>query len=620
MNTTGENTSGRKWLFSVWAPEKQEMKLHIVHPFDREFSMKKDACGSFTFNAENTGHGTKYYYEPEGIFKDVPDPGSHFQPDGVHGPSEIVDHSVFDWSDRNWKGIDLKEAVIYEIHTGTFTPEGTFEAIIQRLDDIAASGINAIELMPVCQFAGERNWGYDGVFPYSVQNSYGGPEGLKKLVNACHIRNIAVFLDVVYNHLGPEGNYFGNYGPYFTKRYNIPWGDAINFDDAWSDGVREYFSDNPAHWFINYHIDGLRIDAIHEIYDSGAVHIWELTMNKVKKAELKSGRKFHMIAEADFNSPRVIRPPETGGYGFDAIWLDDFHHALYIFLHPGDKNRYEDFNSIEQLAKAFKEGFVHSGETVKFRNKKHGSSSAGIPGHKFIVFNQNHDQIGNRVEGERLSQLVSFEELKLAASAIILSPYIPLLFMGEEYGDDNPFFYFVSHSDKNLIKSVREGRKKEFEGYKWDKEPPDPQDPVTFNRSKIAWDGRFSGRKKILLEWHKELITLRKSRPALKNTSKDSIQVNVNEDCGLTIYRTDEEAQDHLVMFLNFSERALQFYIPKKAGRWIKLLDSKDAKWNEKMDGSTTHDPSPLLLTPGEYFTASGWSVSVYSGMQEVNN
>lgn len=620
MNRTGAIISGRKCLFSVWAPHREEMKLHIVHPFDREFSMKKDTGGWFTYLAEDAGDGTKYFYKPEGIFKDVPDPGSHYQPDGVHGASEVVDHDRFEWTDRNWRGIDLREAIFYELHTGTFTPEGTFEAIIPRLDEIAASGINAIELMPVCQFPGNRNWGYDGVFPYSVQNSYGGPNGLKMLVDACHNKNIAVFLDVVYNHLGPEGNYFGNYGPYFTKKYNIPWGDAINFDDAWSDGVREYFSCNPAHWLTNYHIDGLRIDAIHEIYDSGAIHIWELTMNNVRNAELKAGRKFHMIAEADFNSPRVIRQTEVGGYGFDALWLDDFHHASYILLHPEGKSRYEDFTSIEQLAKAFKDGFVHSGETVKFRRKKHGSSSAGIAGHKFIVFNQNHDQIGNRVEGERLSQLVDFEKLKLAAASVILSPYIPLFFMGEEYGEDNPFFYFVSHSEEKLITAVREGRKKEFEGYKWNKEPLDPQDPETFERSKINWDERFSGKKKLLLEWHKELIALRKSRHALKNTSKDSIIVNVNEDSGLTLIRTDEAEQDIILTFFNFSGRELKFYVPKKAQRWIKLLDSKEAKWNEKRDGSTPDDPSPVLLTPGEYFNAPGWSVSVYSGTPELKN
>src|SRR5690606_411563 len=301
----------------------------------------------------------------------------------------------------------------YELHVGTFTDEGTFDAIIPRLDDLLALGINALELMPVAQFPGERNWGYDGVFPYAVQNTYGGPDGLKRLVDACHAKGLAVFLDVVYNHVGPEGNFLSKYGPYFTNKYCTPWGDAINFDDAWCDGVREYFVNNALYWLEYFHIDGLRLDAVHMVFDNGAVHFWQYLADRVKQLQERLGRPLHLIAESDLNSPRVVNPPSVGGYGFTAQWLDDFHHALYVMLDRKGRERYADFGRLDQFAKALKEGFVHSGEFVKFRKRKHGASSAGIPGDRFVAFTQNHDQVGNRPLGERLSSLIDRERLKV---------------------------------------------------------------------------------------------------------------------------------------------------------------------------------------------------------------
>ncbi|HYH54971.1 MAG TPA: malto-oligosyltrehalose trehalohydrolase, partial [Anseongella sp.] len=501
-------------IFKVWAPQKKSMSLQLVHPVEKKIEMQRDEEGYFTVTAHITP-GTRYFLTPDNE-KGYPDPASHFQPEGVHGPSEVVDHSLYGWQDSSWKGIPFKELVIYELHTGTFTEEGTFEAIIPLLDDLAGTGINAIELMPVTQFPGRRNWGYDGVYPYAVQNSYGGPEGLRKLVDACHRKGMAVLLDVVYNHLGPEGNYFDRFGPYFTDKYRTPWGKALNFDGEWSDGVRTYFASNPLHWFEHYHIDGLRCDAIHAVFDTGAVNFWELAGAKIKAFRQKAGREVYLIAESDLNSPKVIKHPEAGGLGFTAQWLDDFHHALYVLLDKKGKERYADFGSIRQLAKAYTDGFVHSGEYVSFRKRRHGASSSGIPGDKFIVFNQNHDLIGNRALAERLSALVDFERLKLAAAAILLSPYIPLLFMGEEYGEESPFFYFVSHSDEELIKAVREGRKKEFAGFNWEADPPDPLDETTFGRSKLKWHQRGEGKHLILLQWHKELIRLRRSHPALQ--------------------------------------------------------------------------------------------------------
>ncbi|HEX3007836.1 MAG TPA: malto-oligosyltrehalose trehalohydrolase, partial [Bacteroidales bacterium] len=506
MNKTGcELNRNNTCNFKVWAPLKDRMTLHIVHPIDRKVEMAKDSAGYFTISVPDIKDDCRYYFNPDGK-KDFPDPASNFQPEGVHGPSAVVAHESFRWHDTAWRGIPQKDLIFYELHVGTFTSEGTFEAIIPVLPELADVGVNAIELMPVAQFPGNRNWGYDGVYPFAVQNSYGGPEGLKRLVDACHAAGIAVFLDVVYNHLGPEGNYFAEFAPYFSSKHVVPWGDAINFDGDWSDGVREFFTDNACFWFENYHIDGLRLDAIHMVYDFSAVHFWELLREKVNLAEQRMGRKFYLIAESDLNSPKVVKTPELGGFGFDGQWLDDFHHALYVLLDKKGKDRYEDFGSMEQLAKAYTDGFVHSGEYVQFRRRKHGASSAGVAGEKFVAFNQNHDQIGNRVLGERLSVLVDFERLKLASAALFLSPYNPLLFMGEEYGEDNPFFYFVSHSDKALIKAVREGRKKEFESYKWHTDPPDPQAESTFTASKPDRSKKDKESNNILFMWHKKLI------------------------------------------------------------------------------------------------------------------
>lgn len=606
---TSAQRSGDTSTFTVWAPLKDKMVLHIVHPYDQQMGMIKNDEGYFNAIVKGLPADTQYFFMPGGE-KDYPDPASQFQPLGVHGPSQIVDHSQYRWHDENWKAAPLKDLIIYELHIGTFTTEGTFESVIGRLDELVDTGINAIELMPVAQFPGNRNWGYDGVYPYAVQNSYGGPEGLKKLVDACHQKNIAVFLDVVYNHLGPEGNYLSQFGPYFTKSYCTPWGDAINFDGEWSDGVREYFSQNILYWFEHYHLDGLRVDAIHTIYDSGAVHFWELCYNNIRYAEAKWGRKLYLIAESDFNSPRVVQLPEVGGYGFNAQWLDDFHHALYVLLHPQGKIYYEDFGKIEQLAKAYIDGFVHSGEYVTFRKRKHGRSSAGIPGEKFIAFNQNHDQVGNRVKGERLCMLIDFERQKIAAAAILLSPYIPLLFMGEEYSDESPFCYFVDHSDADLIKAVREGRKKEFENYKWNGEPPDPQSEQTFLNSKLRWEKRNTGKHKIMLQWFKTLIELRHSYPILKNYNKNDITASVLGNSGLVIHRQDDGGKQHMLCLFNFSEQELSYIFSQWSEQWEKILDSREQKWNEHQ--ATRESTLPSTMHAGEDILVPSLSVVVF--------
>ncbi|HEX2976902.1 MAG TPA: malto-oligosyltrehalose trehalohydrolase, partial [Bacteroidales bacterium] len=492
------------------------------------------------------------------------------------------------------------------IHTGTFSKEGKFAGIIPYLGELSDLGVNALEIMPVAQFSGARNWGYDGVFPYAVQNSYGGPEELAKLVDTCHTNGLAVFLDVVWNHQGPEGNYLPEFGPYFSDRYHVPWGEAINLDNEWSDGVRDFYSENAIHWMKNYHIDGLRVDAIHMMFDNGAINFWELVQSKITEEEQSWGRHFSLMAECDFNSPRIIKSVETGGYGFDAQWLDDFHHALYVLVHKEGKERYEDFGSIEQLAKAYKEGFVHSGQYVKFRKKKHGTSSAGIPGERFVVFNQNHDQIGNRVKGERLSALVGLEQLKLAAAALAMSSYIPLIFMGEEYGEDNPFYYFVSHSDEALIEAVRKGRKKEFENYKWTTEPPDPQDDKTFDDSKIDREKRHTGNYKKIFDWNKQLLSFRKSHRAMQNTDKDGIIVYTNRAPALLIHRKSSDEQEHVLCCLNFSGTETEFDLPVHTGS-LKLQLSSPGQQDYITDNDLANNERKIKLEP--------WGVKIFSSV-----
>lgn len=595
--------------FTVWAPEKEQVSLHIVFPEERTIPMQKDEEGYFHASAEGVAPGTRYFFTVNG--KDFPDPASCYQPEGVHGPSEVVDHDAWEWHDQQWRAPAFRDLVMYELHVGAFTKEGTLNAILPFLGELAGTGINAIELMPVNQFPGDHNWGYDGVYPYAVQHSYGGPQALKQFVDACHQHGIAVFLDVIYNHMGPEGNYLSQYAPYFSGIYSTPWGEAINFDGPWSDGVKAFFTDNIIYWFKYFHIDGVRLDAIHYIFDHNAVNFWDIAYQKVRNLETQLGRKYYMIAESDYNSPRVVKHPDAGGLGLDATWLDDFHHALYVLLHPEGKKRYVDYGTMEQLAKAYTDGFVHSGEYVKARKRRHGASSAGLPGDRFIAFNQNHDQVGNRPAGERLSVLVNFERLKLAAGALLLSPYIPMLFMGEEYGEDNPFFYFVDHGDEGLIKAVQEGRRREFEGLL----PPgvafpDPQSQETFQRSKLSWEKRSSGRYRILLEWYKVLIGLRRSNEVLQRFEKDSIRVDLLAENGFVMHRQCADTKQHLLCLFNLSDSALSYTMPPYQQEWRLVLDSGEEKWRE--DKTPGRQPSTARIYANSEMVMPPCSLLVY--------
>jgi maltooligosyltrehalose trehalohydrolase len=567
---------GNRCRFRVWAPFSHKVHLHLVAPEDRVVCMEPRKRGYHTAVVEEIAPGTKYLYQLSNG-KEVPDPVSRYQPDGVHGPSEIVS-ARFDWTDTHWFGIPIETYVIYELHVGTFTSEGTFEAVIPYLNELVDIGITAIELMPVAQFSGSRNWGYDGVFPFAVQNSYGGPRGLKSLVNACHERGLAVILDVVYNHLGPEGNYLSHFAPYFTERYKTPWGAALNFDAVNSDEVRHFFVSNALEWITDHHIDALRLDAVHAILDHSALNILEELAEAVHSRGLSLNRRAYVIAESALNDTRIVRTAELGGYGLDAQWNDDFHHSMHTLLTRERHGYYVDFGDFQHMAQAFSEGFVYSGRYSVNRGRRHGNSSRAMPSVKFVVFAQNHDQIGNRLMGDRLSQLVSLEAYKLASSVVLLSPFVPLLFMGDEYGETAPFQYFVSHSDPDLIEAVRRGRKDEFASFDWQGEPPDPQDEKTFERSKLNHSLKKEQRHRALLAFHKELIRLRKSLPALRSLSKDKMDVlSFEKDYVLAVRRWNET--NEVLAIFNFNERPVQQFENVPRGAWTKRLDSSDSRW-----------------------------------------
>jgi maltooligosyltrehalose trehalohydrolase len=566
--------------FLVWAPFINRVEVHIIDQ-ERILPMDKNDRGYFETVAEGVPVGSLYFYRRDGQ-TEYPDPVSRSQPRGVHGPSRVVDPD-FPWEDGRWSGLPLQDYIIYELHTGTFTPEGTFDAIIGHLDALKELGITAVELMPVAQFPGSRNWGYDGVYPFAVQDSYGGPDGLKRLVNACHREGLAVVLDVVYNHLGPEGNHLAEFGPYFTDRYHTPWGAALNFDGAYSDEVRRFFIENALYWVKEIHIDALRLDALHAILDISAyTFIQELSASVHEQAK-KLKRRIYLIGESTANDVRLIRPREAGGYGLDAQWNDDFHHALHVLLTHEKTGYYQDFGTIRHMAKAYREGFVYSGEYSPYRKHRHGTSSIDIPAHRFIVFSQNHDQVGNRANSERLSQLVSFDSLKLAAGIVMLSPFLPLIFMGEEYGETAPFPYFISHSDSALIEAVRKGRREEFTDFDWQSEIPDPQDEATFLSARLNHELCGDGQHKILYEFYRELIRLRRENAALACLSKDNMEVMDNEnDKTICIRRWFKDSE--VVLIFSFSDNKVNIHQPIPSGQWYKILDSNEARWLEDGD------------------------------------
>jgi maltooligosyltrehalose trehalohydrolase len=507
-----------------------------------------------------------------------PDPASRWQPDGVHGASAVVDPH-FVWHDHDYRAPELTEFVIYEVHIGAFTQDGTFESAISELDRLKKLGITAIEIMPVAQFPGPRNWGYDGASPFAVQNSYGGPAGLKRFVNACHQRGMAVILDVVYNHLGPEGNYLRDFGYYFTEQYKTPWGDALNFDGAGSDHVRGFFLANALYWQTEFHIDALRLDAVQAIKDFSVYPFLSELADATQAKAAHLGRQFYLIAEDDLNEPNLVRPRSAGGYGLNAMWSDDFHHSVHTLLTGERDGYYEDFGLLDDLARAYRNGFTYTGQYSRHRDRRRGTSTEGLSARQFVVCAQNHDQAGNRARGDRLTALTDFEGLKLAAGLVLLSPYVPLLFMGEEYGEAAPFLYFVSHGDADLVEAVRAGRRTEFAKFGWQGEIPDPQDEATFQRSKLNTRLATEGRGKILCEFYRKLIRLRTEVGALGRAATFPAELLANEKTmSLTVRRSGPQSEAILIYHLGAERESVQVVLPQ--GRWSKMVDSAETIWS----------------------------------------
>jgi maltooligosyltrehalose trehalohydrolase len=500
--------------FEVWAPKAKTVALKTGCV---RIAMNQLPRGFWRLDTQDV---EEYSFVIDGG-KPLPDPRSRWQPYGVHGPSRVPDHSHFQWTDNGWQAPPLASAIVYELHIGTFTPEGTFLAAIQKLDHLKTLGVTHIDLMPVNEFSGAWGWGYDGVDIYAPHHHYGTPDQLKQFVNACHKKGLAVILDVVYNHLGPEGDYLDQFGPYYSDKYETPWGLAVNLDGPGCETVRRFFCDNAIMWVRDYHFDGLRLDAIHALLDHSALHLLEQLSVEVKELEAQTGRHLVLIAESDLNDPCVVTD-----WGMDAQWSDDFHHALHTVL-TGERNGYyQDFGTLEKLAGVFSDPFIYDGRYSEFRRRNHGRAAGDVPGQRFLAYLQNHDQIGNRARGERTSQLLSKGRLKIGAALVFTSPYIPMLFQGEEWGAKQPFQYFTQHQDERLSRSVSEGRKREFVAFGWNPgEIPDPQDPATFSRCKLAWEDQDTE----ILEWHQKLIELRRSTPALSDCRRDKVETTFDE-------------------------------------------------------------------------------------------
>ncbi len=559
----------------VWAPAAREVVAAVRRGSGEDrHRLEPSSRGLHEALLADVPPGSDYFYRLDGG-PPRPDPVSRWLPEGLHGPTRIVRADDFAWTDGDWHGLAMADAIIYELHIGTFTPGGTFEAAIERLPYLQSLGVTAIELMPVSQFPGTRNWGYDGAALYAVQQSYGGPAGLKRLVDAAHREGLAVFLDVVYNHVGPEGNYLSEFGPYFSERSSTFWGEGFNLDGPDSDEVRRFIVENALYWITEYHLDGLRLDAADRIVDLSAVHILEELGDAVHNRSAELGRSTLVIAESDANDPRFLRPASQGGYGLDAQWSDDFHHAVHVALTGERHGYYQDFHHTGAVAKALAQRFVNDGRHSPYRRRRHGRPALDIPADRFVVCVQNHDQVGNRARGERLSVLVTRDALRLAAAILLLPPYVPLLFMGEEYGETAPFLYFVSHTDDALMAAVREGRRKEFAAFAWTGEVPDPGAEATFDASKLVWERAARPGHAELLALYRDLVALRRREPLLR-PGQAPVRVTSNAPEGL-VGMALAAGHRRIAAYFNFSEETVS--MPLGRGDWRVGLSTDDAAY-----------------------------------------
>jgi maltooligosyltrehalose trehalohydrolase len=576
--------------FAVWAPLASRVEV-VLDDGDRVDGLSGDARGYHVATVDGVRPGDRYRYrlhrdgeEPV----DRADPASRWQPDGLHGPS-AVDDPTFGWTDVAWRGRPLRDQVLYELHVGTFTPEGTFEAIVPRLTDLAELGVTTIELMPIWQFPGERNWGYDGVLPYAPQHSYGGPTGLRRLVDAAHAVGIGVVLDVVYNHYGPEGNHLADFGPYLTDRYDTPWGQAVNVDGPGADEVRRYAVENAVRWVRDFHIDGLRLDAVHAIVDTSAVHLLEELTAAVHAEAARAGRHVQVIAESELADPRLVRVPEVGGYGLDGQWLDDVHHTLHVALTGERTGYFEDYDGLGDLGRILRDRFAYAGRYSPHRGRTVGRPARDVAYERFVICTQNHDQVGNRMLGERQTALLDPERRKVSAAALLLSPFTPMLWMGQEHAETAPFQYFVSHTDPDLVEAVRSGRRREFAYFADQGEAPDPQAPETFERSKLDWSSRETGDHAATLALYRTLLRLRRDLPAIAGQHAGEAEVTVHGPDTLSWTREVPGRPDTAVLVvLHTADEPSHVGV---LGGWDLVLDTADA----------AHDgPGGTVVTRGD--------------------
>jgi len=540
--------------FSVWAPLPNKVELQVN---GKLLPMRRDEEGWWTVEVPDASPGDNYGFKLDGAGP-FPDPRSPSQPEGVHKLSRLLDENAFQWSCRNFQAQPLTSAIIYELHPGTFTPGGTFIAAIEKLEHLVALGVTHVELMPVVEFSGDRGWGYDGVDLFAPHHAYGTPDDLKKLVDACHARGLAVILDVVYNHLGPAGNYLAKYGPYFTKKFASAWGEGINFDGPDSREVRRFFCDNALMWLRDFHFDGLRLDAVHGIVDTSAIHFLEQLEIEVERLSAQLGRHLALIPESDLNDPRLLWSRERGGYQLDAQWSDDFHHALHTVLTGERTGYYSDFGTIGALARALRHAFVYDGEFSPHRRRHHGRPVEGLSGHRFLGYLQNHDQVGNRARGDRSSHLMGPKKLKIGAALVLASPFLPMLFQGEEWGASTPFFYFTDYREPELANAVREGRCREFAAFGWKPEDTaDPQARETFEQSKLNWNEISKPPHAEVLDWHKRLIQLRRAESDLSDGDLNNVRVTFDEKERWLVMK-----RRSISVVCNFSERPQRVPVP----------------------------------------------------------
>lgn len=577
--------------FSVWAPRAHAVDLVAG---GASSAMREAGGGWWEVDVEPAGSGTDYAFSLDGG-EPLADPRSPWQPAGIGGPSRVVDHDTFPWSDRHWRSRPLSSALIYEIHTGTFTPAGTFEGAIDRLDHLNELGVTHIEIMPVGEFPGQRGWGYDGVYIFAPHHAYGGPDGLKRLVDASHAAGLGVILDVVYNHFGPEGNYLERFGPYLTDRHTTPWGKAVNFDGRDSDEVRRFVLDNALMWLRDYHIDGLRIDGVHAIIDTSAVHVLEELSEAVRDLQAVSGRSMFLIAESDRNNPAVVKAREAGGYGIDAQWNGDFHHALHAVLTGEVDGYYTDFGTIADLSKALEHIFVYNGRYSAYRGRRHGRPVIGLSGRRFVAFMQNHDQVGNRARGERIASVAGVRKSMIGAALLFTSPFLPLVFQGEEWAAATPFQFFTDYRDAGLAAAVRAGRLEEFERFGWDPaEIPDPQSPATFERSVVDWSEIERAPHAGMLAWYRALIRLRSAAPDLANGHMDYVHTIFDETAQWLVME-----RGAVTVACNFSPERRS--VPIRPGRPRHMLLASHVELRETAEGLRMPAESVVIVGPARF-------------------